>query len=76
MLGTRLLWVSGGVHYARHTPELWPVVMKRAKQAGLTGITTYVFWNLHERFKGVYDWGTVEPRANVTRFLQASPFAV
>lgn len=52
----RLLMLSGAIHYPRSTPSTWPALMKRSREAGLNTIETYVFWNLHERHRGVYDF--------------------
>ncbi len=54
--GQRQLILSGAIHYPRSTPAMWPDLMKRSKAAGLNTIETYVFWNLHEREQGVYDF--------------------
>jgi hypothetical protein len=35
---------------------MWPGIMARSCEAGLNTIETYVFWNLHERKHGVYDF--------------------
>ena len=70
--GERRLWVSGGMHYSRHQPQLWAPVLQQAKEAGLVGVTSYVMWNQHENVRGTYDWGQVQPRSNVTRFLQTA----
>jgi hypothetical protein len=70
--GERRLWVSGGMHYSRHQPGLWEPVLQQAKEAGLAGVTSYVMWNQHENVRGTYDWGQVQPRSNITRFLQTA----
>ncbi len=54
--GARILVLSGAVHYPRSTPAQWPEIMRRSREAGLNTIETYVFWNLHERRRGVYDF--------------------
>ncbi|KAG8364406.1 hypothetical protein BUALT_Bualt19G0125500 [Buddleja alternifolia] len=52
--GTRELLFSGSIHYPRSTPEMWPDIIKRAKEGGLNLIQTYVFWNIHEPVQGQY----------------------
>ncbi|KAJ2740921.1 Beta-galactosidase 7, partial [Coemansia sp. BCRC 34301] len=59
---------AGAIHYPRSTPEMWDSLMKKAKRGGLNTIDTYVFWNMHERTKGHYDFST--DRANLPLFLQ------
>ncbi|KAJ1283987.1 hypothetical protein BS78_03G169900 [Paspalum vaginatum] len=59
--GQRRIILSGSIHYPRSTPEMWPDLIKKAKQGGLNTIETYVFWNGHEprrrqyNFEGNYD---------------------
>jgi len=54
--GQRMLTLAGAMHYPRSMPSLWPSLMRQAKAAGLNTVETYVFWNLHERERGVYDF--------------------
>lgn len=65
--GRRALVVGGSVHYPRSTPLLWPDLFRRSRAAGLTAIDTYVFWNLHERRRGVYDFSD---RLDLVGFLR------
>ncbi|KAL1541165.1 beta-galactosidase 13-like isoform X2 [Salvia divinorum] len=59
--GSRELLFSGSIHYPRSTPQMWPELIKKAKEGGLNLIQTYVFWNIHEpvqgqlNFEGNYD---------------------
>lgn len=48
--------ISGEMHYPRVPREVWRQRMKMAKAMGLNTIGTYVFWNLHEPQKGVFDF--------------------
>ncbi len=54
--GKRTLLLSGAIHYPRSTPAMWPELMQRSRKAGLNTIETYVFWNLHEAQRGVFDF--------------------
>ncbi|BAT79934.1 hypothetical protein VIGAN_02287700 [Vigna angularis var. angularis] len=54
--GKRRLLISGSIHYPRSTPEMWPDLIKKAKEGGLDAIETYVFWNAHEPSRRVYDF--------------------
>lgn len=54
--GSRQLLLCGTIHYPRSTPEMWPALMRHAKDAGLNCIETYVFWGLHEKQRGVFDF--------------------
>jgi len=52
----RQLILSAALHYPRSTPEMWHYLMKMSKDAQLNAVETYVFWNLHERNRGEYDF--------------------
>ncbi|KAL1201285.1 Beta-galactosidase 2 [Cardamine amara subsp. amara] len=55
--GQRRILLSGSIHYPRSTPEMWPDLIKKAKDGGLDVIQTYVFWNGHEPSPGNYYFG-------------------
>ena len=65
--GQRTMLLGGAIHYPRSTPEMWPALMQRSREAGLNAIETYIFWNLHERQRGVFDFSE---RLDVLRFCQ------
>ncbi len=67
--GKRTLMLSGAIHYPRSTPEMWPGMMERSLDAGLNTVETYVFWNLHEKRHGVYDFSG---RLDVRRFCEVA----
>jgi beta-galactosidase len=67
--GKRILLLSGAIHYPRSTPAIWPQLMQQSRQAGLNTIETYVFWNLHERLRGVFDFSE---RLDLLRFCQVA----
>jgi len=48
--------ISGEMHYTRVPREAWRQRMRMAKAMGLNTIGTYVFWNVHEPEKGVFDF--------------------
>lgn len=48
--------LSGEMHYARIPPEYWRVRLRMARAMGIDAISTYVFWNRHEREPGRYDF--------------------
>lgn len=54
--GERRIIVSGSIHYPRSTPEMWPELIRKAKEGGLDAIETYVFWNGHEPRKRQYNF--------------------
>ncbi|KAK6124416.1 hypothetical protein DH2020_041836 [Rehmannia glutinosa] len=65
--GKRRILQSGSVHYPRTTPEVWPEIIRKAKEGGLDVIETYVFWNYHEPVRGEYYFGG---RFDLVRFVK------
>ncbi|XP_057966485.1 beta-galactosidase 11-like [Malania oleifera] len=65
--GRRELLFSGSIHYPRSTPEMWPDLLKKAKQGGLNVIQTYVFWNLHEPVQGQFNF---EGNNDLVKFIR------
>ncbi|KAK7273883.1 hypothetical protein RIF29_14947 [Crotalaria pallida] len=54
--GKRKVLFSGSIHYPRSTAEMWPSLIKKAKEGGVDVIETYVFWNAHEPLRRQYDF--------------------
>ncbi|KAJ1385183.1 Glycoside hydrolase, family 35 [Sesbania bispinosa] len=54
--GERRIIISGAIHYPRRTSQMWPDIIKKAKDGGLDAIETYVFWDLHEPARRQYDF--------------------
>ncbi|KAF3439717.1 hypothetical protein FNV43_RR17995 [Rhamnella rubrinervis] len=54
--GQRRVLLSGSIHYPRSTAQMWPDLIRKAKEGGLDAIETYVFWNLHEPVRRQYDF--------------------
>ncbi|CAI9100770.1 OLC1v1037937C1 [Oldenlandia corymbosa var. corymbosa] len=52
----RRILLSGSIHYPRSTAEMWPDLIKKAKEGGLDAIETYIFWNAHEPVRRQYDF--------------------
>ena len=65
--GSRVLLLSGSIHYVRSTPEMWPQLFAEARANGLNAIESYVFWNAHAPTRsGPYDYSG---NRDVARFL-------
>jgi beta-galactosidase len=62
--------ISGEMHYPRVPREAWRARMKMAKAMGLNVIGTYVFWNLHEPQKGLFDFTGNNDVAEFVRIAQ------
>jgi beta-galactosidase len=54
--GKPLIIRSGEMHYPRVPPEHWRDRFRKARAMGLNAITTYIFWNLHEKQPGNFDF--------------------
>ena len=54
--GKRELLISGEMHYARSVRAMWPSLLDRSRDLGLNCIASYVFWNVHEPQRGVFDF--------------------
>jgi beta-galactosidase len=61
--------ISGEMHYPRVPREAWRQRMKMAKAMGLNTIGTYVFWNVHEPQKGVFDFSG---NADIVEFVKTA----
>ncbi|KAN0012295.1 hypothetical protein ACTFIU_007593 [Dictyostelium citrinum] len=65
--GERKLLISGSVHYPRTSEEMWPIILKQSKDAGIDIIETYIFWNIHQpNSPSEYYF---EGNTNITKFL-------
>lgn len=65
--GQRRMLISAGIHYPRATPEMWPSIIKHAKEGGCNVVQTYVFWNGHEPRQGQYNF---EGRYDLVKFIK------
>lgn len=65
--GEKKILISGSIHYPRSTPEMWPDLIKKAKEGGVDVIQTYVFWNGHEPEPGKYNF---EGRYDLVKFIK------
>lgn len=65
--GKRRVLQSGSIHYPRTTPDVWPKILRKAKEGGLDVVETYVFWNYHEPVRGEYYF---EGRFDLVQFVK------
>ncbi|KAG7400530.1 Beta-galactosidase 6 [Phytophthora boehmeriae] len=65
--GRQTLLLGGSIHYPRSSPGSWERLLREAKRDGLNHIEMYVFWNLHEQERGVFNFAG---NANITRFYE------
>ncbi len=59
--------VIGEFHYSRYPEQYWKESILKMKSGGINVIGTYVFWNLHERIEGAFDWNN---NLNLRKFIQ------
>ncbi len=60
--------IVGEFHYCRVPADEWEESLRKMKAGGITTVASYVFWNLHERRQGEWDWsGNLDLR----RFVRA-----
>ncbi|MFV0269428.1 MAG: beta-galactosidase, partial [Draconibacterium sp.] len=59
--------VIGEFHYSRFPESFWEESILKMKSGGINVIATYVFWNIHERKEGYFDWGG---NLNLRRFAE------
>ncbi|KAK8506257.1 hypothetical protein V6N13_100309 [Hibiscus sabdariffa] len=65
--GKRRMLISGGIHYPRATPQMWPDLIAKSKEGGADAIESYTFWNGHEPVKGQYNF---EGRFDLVKFVK------
>lgn len=48
--------ISGEMHFSRVPRERWREMLLKMRECGVNTVASYVFWNHHNEFKGVYDF--------------------
>lgn len=61
--------IAGEIHYPRVPREAWRQRMQMAKAMGINTIGTYVFWNVNEPEKGVFDF---KGNADIAAFVKTA----
>jgi hypothetical protein len=54
--GRPWLPVMGEFHYTRFPARYWEEELRKMKAAGVSIVSTYIFWNHHEEVEGRFDW--------------------
>lgn len=67
--GKSVQLICGEMHYPRIPQEYWRDRMRRAKAMGINTVSTYVFWNIHERQPGVFDFSG---EADLAKFVKTA----
>ncbi len=68
--GSLVPLVAGSVHYFRMDPETWAPALQAIRGLGCRLVDVYVPWSAHELRRGQFDFGRVDPRLDLTRFLR------
>lgn len=61
---------AASVHYWRLETRFWRPALDAVKSLGFRMIDTYIPWSVHETAPGEYDFGTLDPRRDVARFVR------
>lgn len=67
--GEPIQLICGEMHYPRVPQEYWRDRLLRAKAMGINTISTYVFWNIHERRPGEFDFSG---EADLAKFIKTA----
>ena len=65
--GKPVIPVLGEFHFSRYDASRWEEEILKIKAGGVTVLPTYVFWSLHERREGEFDWSG---NLNLRKFLE------
>ncbi|MFO7370265.1 MAG: beta-galactosidase [Bacteroidales bacterium] len=65
--GSPYIPVIGEFHYSRFPNQYWDTEIRKIKAGGVKIVATYVFWNLHERKEGHFNW---TGDLNLRRFVE------
>src|SRR4051812_5646417 len=65
--GQPFRYIAGTLHYFQIPHELWRDRMLRVRALGCNALQTYILWNRHETYEGVYNFGG---DANITEYLR------
>lgn len=68
--GKPFFMYSGEIHYFRMPCETWKLHLRKACQAGLNTVSTYIPWSWHEYEEGKFDFeGKTHPQRNLFQFM-------
>ncbi len=69
--GRPFIIYSGEIHYFRIPRDKWQDRLRKAKEAGLNTISTYMPWNWHESEEGKFDFtGKTSPQKDLSYFIK------
>lgn len=65
--GKPFIPVMGEFHFTRYPNKYWEESIQKMIAGGITIISTYVFWNIHEEREGEFDWSGDK---NIRKFVE------
>ncbi|MBX3182762.1 MAG: beta-galactosidase [Polyangiaceae bacterium] len=68
--GSLVPLIAGSVHYFRMAPETWAPALQAIRTLGCHLVDVYIPWSVHELRRGQLDFGRVDPRLDLARFLR------
>jgi beta-galactosidase len=68
--GEVLPLLAGSMHYFQHDQTSWRPALEALATLGFRLVDTVVPWGLHEKAKGSFDFGSEDPRLDVTAFVR------
>ncbi len=75
--GVPFIPIVGEFHYSRFPAAGWEESLRKMKAGGINTVATYVFWNLHERQEGTFDFsGNLDLRAFLETVKQVGLSAI
>lgn len=67
--GNKFQIISGEMHYPRIPQAAWRHRFKMARAMGLNTISTYIFWNMHQPEKNIFNF---EGNNNIREFIKTA----
>ncbi len=61
------MFFSGEIHPARIPREYWPHRLQMVRSMGMNAISIYMFWNVHEPYRGQFNF---EGQADIAHFIR------
>lgn len=67
--GKPFIPIVGEFHFCRYPADYWEESLRKMKAGGVNTVASYIFWNLHEREEGKFDWSG---DLDVRRFVETA----
>jgi beta-galactosidase len=67
--GKKIPLYSGSIHYWRHAPGVWRIILEHLRELGFEIVNIPIPWGLHEGGPGIFDFGEKNPQKGLWAFL-------